>query len=100
MVREFFWPVVLKSGRGNLGHDLEIVVYHGKVMLDMRRVNYSFGKLHEVMMKIIQRLHSKSYSFDKELMLGYGGGSVAQIIHEQFHQGGKEIKKATMRSLF
>jgi len=69
----FFWPVIIKSGRGNLGHDLEIVVYHGKVMLDTRRVNYSFGKLHEVMMKLIQRLHSKSYSFDKVLMLGYGG---------------------------
>ena len=80
----FFWPVIIKSGRGNLGHDLEIVVYHGKVMLDTRRVNYSFGKLHEVMMKLIQRLHSKSYSFDKVLMLGYGGGSAAQIIHENF----------------
>ena len=52
------------------------------------------------MKKLIEQLHSKSYSFDKELMLGYGGGSVAQIIHEQFQQGGKEIKKATMRSLF
>lgn len=35
-------------------------------------------------MKLIQRLHSKSYSFDKVLMLGYGGGSAAQIIHEKF----------------
>lgn len=63
-------------------------------------MKYLFRKLHEVMKKLIQRLHSKSYSFDKELILGYGGGSVAQIIHEQFQQGGKEIKKATMRSLF
>lgn len=69
-------------------------------MLDTRWVKYLFGKLHEVMKKLIEQLHSKSYSFDKELMLGYGGGSVAQIIHEQFQQGGKEIKKATMRSLF
>ena len=100
MVREFFWPVVLKSGRGNLGHDLEIVVNHGKVMLDTRWVKYSFRKLHEVMKKLIQRLHSKIYSFDKVLILGYGGGSVAQIIYEQFQQGGKEIKKSPMRSLF
>lgn len=80
-IGSYFWPVTIKKATGELGHDLEIIVYHGKVMLDTNKVNYSFGQLHQVMDCVLKRLESKGYSFDKVLLLGYGGGSAAQIIH-------------------
>jgi len=79
----FFWPIVVEKRVGKLGHKLEVIVYNGKLMFDTAEVNYSFGKLHEVMHKVLMRLKQKNYSFEQVLILGYGGGSAAKIIQEE-----------------
>ena len=79
----YFWPVIIDQRKGELVDLLEVIVYNGKLMFDTKEVNYSFGSLHEVMEKVLMRLKQKSYSFEQTLMLGYGGGSAAQIIHKQ-----------------
>lgn len=79
----FFWPIVIEKREGKLGHQLEVIVYNGKTMFDTAEVNYSFGKLHEVMHAVLMRLKKKNYSFEQVLILGYGGGSAAKIIHEE-----------------
>jgi len=79
----FFLPVVIEKRDGSFTKQLEVIVYNGKMMLDTSEVNYSFGKLHEVMHQVLMRLKKKNYSFDQVLLLGYGGGSAAKIIHEE-----------------
>ena len=79
----FFWPVVIEKRDGSFTKQLEVIVYNGKMMLDTAEVNYSFGKLHEVMQKVLLRLKKKKYLFEQVLILGYGGGSAAKIIHEE-----------------
>ena len=79
----FFWPVVIEKRDGSFTKQLEVIVYNGKMMLDTAEVNYSFGKLHEVMQKVLLRLKKKKYPFEQVLILGYGGGSAAKIIHEE-----------------
>jgi len=54
-------------------------------MLDTQDVNYSFGKLHEVMQGVLGKLKERKYPFDQVLILGYGGGSAAQIIHDEIN---------------
>ena len=81
----YFWPITIERKNGNVGHILEVIVYHGKVMLDTERVNYSFGSLHKVMHGVLSKLKNKNYPMDKVLVLGYGGGSAAQIIHEEIN---------------
>ncbi len=54
-------------------------------MLDTEYVNYSFGKLHDVMKGVLLKLKKRNYPFEQVLILGYGGGSAAQIIHEEIN---------------
>ena len=84
-LRSYFWPVTIEKRKGTLNHELEVLVYHGTLMLDTQDVNYSFGKLHEVMQGVLGKLKERRYPFDQVLILGYGGGSAAKIIHEQLN---------------
>ncbi len=82
-VLSYFWPITIDVAKGELVDQLEVIVYNGKLMLDTNEVNYSFGNLHKVMELVLLRLFKKPYSFEQTLILGYGGGSAAQIIHEK-----------------
>jgi len=79
----YFWPVTIEKSKAEWSSDLEVIVYNGKLMLDTQEVNYSFGNLHKVMELVLMRLAKKKYSFEQTLILGYGGGSAAQIIHQK-----------------
>jgi spermidine synthase len=79
----FFWPVTIEKSKTEWSSDLEVIVYNGKLMLDTQEVNYSFGNLHKVMELVLLRLAKRKYSFEQTLILGYGGGSAAQIIHQK-----------------
>jgi spermidine synthase len=52
--------------------------------LDTREVNYSFGDLHAVMKAGLNKLKLNPSDLESVLILGYGGGSAAQILHEKF----------------
>ena len=54
--------------------------------METDKVNYSFGSLHGIMEKTLTALKAKHASFDRVLMLGYGGGSAAEIIHQQYQR--------------
>ena len=62
-----------------------IAQLQGELMLDTTEVNYSFGKLHDVMRSVLGKLKERRYPFDQVLILGYGGGSAAQIIHDEIN---------------
>ena len=83
-VLSYAWPLVLERRKGELGHELEVLVYHGKLHLDTREVNYSFGDLHAVMKAGLNKLKLDPSNLESVLILGYGGGSAAQILHEKF----------------
>lgn len=90
-ILSYFWPVIVEKTKGELVDSLEVIVYNGRLMLDTSEVNYSFGNLHRVMHSILMRLQKKGYSFDQTLLLGYGGGSAAQIIHEKIDKDSQII---------
>lgn len=59
---------------------IEININNGKVHIDGKGVNYSFGSLHHVFRKAI-RAKSKAISEAKNtLILGFGAGSIAKIL--------------------
>lgn len=84
-LQSYFWPVIVEEVTGELNHKLEVIVYNGKLMLDTDSANYSFGNLHSVMWDVLHKLKKKNYSFEHVLLLGYGGGSAAQIIHQKIN---------------
>lgn len=86
----WLWTVKVEVVKGDDEVQLQVVAWRGKYMMDTAKVNYSFGSLHEVMKGSIESLVNDGVKTDRVLMLGYGGGSASEIIH-QFHNRDAEI---------
>jgi spermidine synthase len=78
------WPISVCSVAGMAGTRLKVVAWRGKYLLDTGKVNYSFGSLHQVMLGSIKAMVEMGVKTDRVLMLGYGGGSAAEIIHQEY----------------
>lgn len=80
------WPVSVCSVGGEAGTRLKVVAWRGKYLLDTAKVNYSFGSLHAVMRGSIEAMVGRGVKVDRVLLLGYGGGSAAEIIHQDHNR--------------
>lgn len=67
---------------------LEIRLVNNDLVLDSLKANYSFGTLHKVMKTGLDRVLKRKKTFTSVLMLGYGGGSFAELLSRQC---GKEV---------
>lgn len=70
---------------------LEVLYTNGKYVLDTARVNYSFGGLHFVFQKVFSDFNIKNRSIKNALILGFGSGSVASILHNEYEKKGIAI---------
>ncbi len=68
--------------RINTAHNdyLEVVYDSGKMILNSRNVNYSFGGLHEAFANTFQELNIRDWPFRTGLVLGLGAGSVPSLL--------------------
>ena len=64
----------------------ELYVYYvnGRYILNSARGNYSFGELHVAFRRIFRKLHIKNRNISNVLLLGLGGGSVVNLLTEEF----------------
>lgn len=62
---------------------LELSLNSGLVVLDAAHANYSFGGLHRLFRKVFQRVKTRSFENTNVLILGFGAGSVAQILRKE-----------------
>ena len=82
----YLWPQRVLQKSSDYTELLQVLAWKGKYILETNKVNYSFGSLHGIMEKVLTELKAKHASFDRVLMLGYGGGSAAEIIHQQYQR--------------
>jgi len=82
----FMWPQKIAVYSSNVSGQLQLLAWKGRFLLDTAKVNYSFGSLHRVMEKSLDKLKSMNCLLDRVLLLGYGGGSSAEIIHQQYQR--------------
>jgi 23S rRNA U2552 (ribose-2'-O)-methylase RlmE/FtsJ len=82
----YVWPQRVLEKSSVYSGRLQVLSWKGKFILETTRVNYSFGSLHGVMEKTLEVLKKKVPDFDRVLMLGYGGGSAAEIIHQKYQR--------------
>lgn len=80
-ILSFIWPIRLERKSSAKNRVLDVELYYGKIMLNTKQANYSFGRLHQIMTRLMRTLRSQNASFQRVLLLGYGGGSAAQIVH-------------------
>lgn len=84
-------PIHTFSVKGETGVMLKVMAWRGKYLLDTAKVNYSFGSLHDVMRGSIKEMVGMGVRTDRVLMLGYGGGSAAEIVHQDYSRDAEII---------
>jgi spermidine synthase len=82
----WIWPYRLKKVEGKITKILEVSFEHGKKVLNAGDVNYSYGSLHEVFRIALQKAKIIEQPPKDVLILGFGAGSIASIIVEEFGQ--------------
>ena len=80
----FTYPIeVLKS---EVSGKVDVLFTNGKYVLDSAHANYSFGGLHKVFQNAFSRHKIKERKFRNVLILGFGSGSVASILQNEYGQ--------------
>lgn len=76
----WFWPVRMRTEKGVFG-PLELTWEHGRLVVNSANANQSFGSLHRVWQKAFADAGIAAKRPSTALVLGYGAGSVAHILH-------------------
>lgn len=94
-------PSQLEKVKGELGHDLEVNVQNGRILLDTANVNYSFGSLQDVFDYAFTKTNVYEAKLNSVLILGFGSGSVAELLMDKnspdIHFTGVEADQEVIR---
>jgi spermidine synthase len=82
----FLSPVKVEEREGAVTPRLEIYLSNGRYVLDAARANYSFGGLHAVFREAFSRFNIREMDMSNALILGFGTGSVASILCEEYRK--------------
>ena len=79
-------PYVIEQKHGEITSSLEVALENGKLVLNTALVNYSYGSLHEIFYKTFKKINISTKEIKNVLILGFGGGSIASILKDNFHK--------------
>lgn len=88
-ILSFIFPVRVEMSESKTSKALEICYSNGKKILNSAESNYSFGGLHTVFDKALKHFSLPYSNMDHVLILGYGGGSIVQLLREKAGFKGK-----------
>jgi len=78
------YPQVIEEGTTKLGQKYEVNYENGVKVLNSENANYSFGSLHQIMLKGIEEV-LKKHRPTRILILGLGAGSILSIMKNKFN---------------
>lgn len=79
----YVYPQVIEEGTTGLGQKYEVNYENGIKVLNSENANYSFGSLHQIMLKGIDEVLKKKKP-SRILVLGLGAGSILSIMQKKF----------------
>lgn len=65
--------------------ELEETYEFGRRVVNTRNANQSFGTLHDLWREVFAHVALRKHAPQRVLVLGYGAGSVASILHHEYH---------------
>ncbi len=80
----YLFPWLIEQRIGGVSPFLEVWLIEGKYQLNTKKANYSFGSLHTVFSIVFNNRNIKERTIENVLMLGFGSGSVASILQEEY----------------
>lgn len=78
----WIWPVRVAGAEGRHG-PLEVRWEYGRKVLNSPQANQSFGSLHRVWQRALERAAVQHHPPERVLLLGLGGGSVPWILRRE-----------------
>lgn len=83
-VCSYLFGRTVESLRGEINPMLEVVHMNGRYILNSENANYSWGTLKDVFAEAFRELRVNERNINDVLILGYGTGSVASILLEDY----------------
>jgi len=74
---------LIEQYSSQVGPDIEVCLINGRYQINAGSVNYSYGPLHDAFRRYFKKDPPTLDSGSLVLILGFGGGSVAVILHEE-----------------
>lgn len=85
-------PINIHKQNSDINKSLEITWNNGKLVLDSKNTNYSYGSLQRALKKGLRFIgFERIKKFDTVLVLGVAGGSVIKTLREEIKFNGKII---------
>ncbi len=79
-IKSYIFPVTVLKTESLFNPVLEVMLINGNYTLNSEHTNYSHGSLYSVFEKVFQKLNPDWETVHDVLILGYGAGSIAEII--------------------
>ena len=84
-ILSYLYPIVLHKESSTTSTLLEVTLYNGKLLLDSKHTNYSYGALEQVLKKGLLYIGKTSIQeMNAILILGVAGGSVVKTLVNDF----------------
>lgn len=88
----YIFPIKHKVFKSEVSEQIELNWINGKLVIDTKRANYSYGNLQKILRKGLQKIGFENIKSMKNiLILGLGGGSVAKTLVNEVGFNGKII---------
>lgn len=89
-ILSYFIPVNLLRKDSEVSQRLEVTLNYGKLVLDSKNTNYSYGSLQRILRKGLHYIgFERIRGFSNVLVLGVAGGSVIKTLSEDIGYKGK-----------
>ena len=79
-IKSYIFPITVMRTNSPFNPVLEVMLINGNYTLNSEHTNYSQGSLYSVFEKVFQKLNPDWEKIHDVLILGYGAGSIAEII--------------------
>lgn len=91
-ILSYFIPKIIHKTISEVNDTLEVCYVNGKLVLDSKNTNYSYGNLQKVLKKGLLKIGKEQINqFQNTLILGVGAGCVIETLVEEFNYQQKII---------
>lgn len=88
----YFTPIKHEVFKSDVSERIELNWVNGKIVIDTKRANYSYGNLQKVLREGLKKIGFEQVrSLESALILGLGGGSVVKTLVDEIGFAGKII---------
>jgi spermidine synthase len=91
-ILSYFIPKIIHKTTSEVNDTLEVCFVNGKLVLDSKNTNYSYGNLQKVLRKGLLKIGKEQINqFQNTLILGVGAGCVIETLIDEFNYNQKII---------